>query len=418
MPAAPSANVNNNDFDPAIPTALPLFGKATVTGKIPVRLRAEGDTLVAYGYGRQRIVFSAGDVSRIQVRILRNSQNGEDMGSYLLVRGKSNSKSKSTEILLWARGAWGPGLAEICAQLGLPKPEVATTRPFTETLAPTVGRPYPLLRTHPRNWIPLLLAGILGVLVMVGLGIFAGVGLALLLPPAIGDVRDLIAIILAAAGVLGGVWVAFATRSMSIGAVRWAVASRRAGGPAPVGPFLSLDVPSHVISTVTTVLLALAIPFLLIWGPAVAITSAVHGFRDAALVSDLRTSGSATVGYVVNVPSYSTDSQGNTTVTPHAYLQFIPEGRSAVSEPDPAIGGQTWPMGTGQLVTIYYDPADPVKAAVEGQITGSVWHGAPTGNVISGALAIAIEPALIWLFYRRVTAKRRKAARDFAEGLA
>ena len=53
-----------------------------------------------------------------------------------------------------------------------------------------------------------------------------------------------------------------------------------------------------------------------------------------------------------------------------------------------------------------------------GQITGSVWHGAPTGNIVGGCVAIAIEPALAWLFYRRVTAARRKAARELTEGLA
>jgi hypothetical protein len=404
--------VNHDEFDPSIPTAYPLFGKTNLMGDMPVRLRAEGNTLAAYGFGRQRIAVRATDIGRIQVRILRDRKSGEDAGSHLIVRGKSD------QVMLWARGAWGPGLKEVCARLRLHRPDIDASRTSTRTFGPVLRHPYPVLRVRPRGWISLRLVAILVALATGALGALAGVGLSLLLPSAIGGARDLIAIALAIGGTVGGLWVFFAARSLLIGALRWAATSLRVGGPAPASRFFELDVPDRALGIIVSIAVALAIPLLLIWGPVIAINSIAHGFRDAALVSDLRQHGVATSGYVINVPVYSTDSSGNTVVTPQANLQFTQAGGGRVQEPDPAIAGWTWPMDTGDVVTVVYDPSDPARAAVQGQITGSVWHGAPAGNVVGGCLAIAIEPALIWLFYRRVTAARRKVARDFAEGLA
>ena len=410
--SAPAGKVNPGEFDPAIPTAFPLFGRTTLMGEIPVRLRAEGNTLAAYGFGHQRIAIRASDIARIEAWILRDRKNGEDMGSHLIVRGKSG------QVLLRARGAWGPGLKEICGQLRLRKPDISSGTTSIRDFGPLLRHPYPVLRVRPRGWLPLRLAAILAALALGTLGALAGVGLSLLLPSAIGGARDLVGIALAIAGAVGALWVFFAARSVAIGAARWAITSLRVGGPAPVSRFIQLDVPGRLLGLIVTTAIALAIPLLAIWGPVIAINSLAHGFRDAALVSDLRARGVTTPGYVINVPVYSTDSSGDTVVTPQATLKFTPVAGRPVQEPDPGIAGQKWPMDTGDVVTIVYDPGDPAKAAVWGQITGSVWHGAPTGNIVGGCLVIPLEPALAWLFYRRITAARRKAAHDFAEGLA
>jgi len=88
----------------------------------------------------------------------------------------------------------------------------------------------------------------------------------------------------------------------------------------------------------------------------------------------------------------------------------LPPGSAGVVQtPDPAIAGWTWPMNQRQLVTIVYDPADPRTAAVAGQISGSPWHGAPTGNLISGALITVALVPLTWLTVRRIRAQRRES---------
>jgi hypothetical protein len=145
-------------------------------------------------------------------------------------------------------------------------------------------------------------------------------------------------------------------------------------------------------------------------GPASAAAYPIDG--KAGLMGDMP------AGHVVNVPYYTTDSNGDQVEHDQATLEFSPAGGKEVQVPDPAIAGWTWPMNPDTVVTIVYDPADPQTAAVRSQITGSAWHGAPTGNVIAGGLAIIAEPFLIWLFVRRVTAARREAAREFTGGLA
>jgi hypothetical protein len=224
---------------------------------------------------------------------------------------------------------------------------------------------------------------------------------------------------LGTAGCLGGIWLFFAAKSLLTDALRWLVASLRAGGPAPWDRIAAVETPDKVLGAVVTVAVGLAIPFLLLWGPIIAINSLAHGVHDSSLVAQLRQHGTAAGGYVVNDPYYTTDSDGNQEEHDRAALVFTPQGQSQSTEvDDPAIGGWTWPIRPSVPVTVVYDPADPSTAAVQGQITGSVWHGAPTGNVIAGGLALLAEAPLIWLFVRRVTAARRKASKDFVEGFA
>jgi hypothetical protein len=59
----------------------------------------------------------------------------------------------------------------------------------------------------------------------------------------------------------------------------------------------------------------------------------------------------------------------------------------------------------------------PRSRGAEQQITGSVWHGAPTANLISGGLLTLALPPLIWLLVLRVCRRRWRQAKEFVDGL-
>jgi hypothetical protein len=169
-------------------------------------------------------------------------------------------------------------------------------------------------------------------------------------------------------------------------------------------------------ATLATVGMVLLVPALIGWGPGVGIATLVHGFSDASLVAELRGHGVSTPGFVIDVPQYSTDDNGNTTVTDVPTLAFL-VGKQVWQTPDPAIGGRPLPLdpanpaGTRDLVTVVYLAADPDTAAAERQIAGSVWHGAPTGNLVSAALLTLALPFLLWRLVRRIS-RRRRGLRD------
>ncbi|HEX4831529.1 MAG TPA: hypothetical protein VH478_10600 [Trebonia sp.] len=414
MHAVPIGTLSSEP-DPTILTAYPVEGKASVLGDMPVRLRAEGTTLAAYGFGHQRIAVPASEIATIQAYV-RRGPKGEVAAASLALIGHSGSP------LLWARGPWGPGLEELRKKLrirSLTHPTGRLTAHFRTRRS--LPRGTPVLRTRPRGWLVLGITAFAVALLMTIGGALAGVGLSLLLPSGIGGIRDLIGIALAIGGVLGGIWLFYAIRSVLADGLRWLVASLRAGGPAPWDRFWRVETPAMVLGTIVTIMVALSIPLLLIWGPIIAGVSLSHGYRDAALVRDLRQHGVQVAGTVVNDPYYTTDSDGDEEEHDRAALSFSPVGqtRQQLTVDDPGIAGITWPIDPYDPVTVVYDPADPQKAAVQQQITGSVWHGAPIGNVIGGAVAVLIfEPPLIWLFILRVTASRRKAGREFTRGLA
>jgi hypothetical protein len=399
--------------EPEIPTAFPIEGKTNLMGDMPVRLRAEGQTLAAYGFGRQRIAIPADQIGTIQSYLARDKA-GKLTGCSLAILTRHGTP------LLWARGPWKPGLADVRKALGIPV--VAYPAPGDWVACKTrwsVPRGTPVLRVRPRFWLASGLIGLALLLTMAAFGGVAGAQLSLLLPPGIGGVRDLIGIALGTAGVLGATWLFFAAKSLLSDVLRWLVASLRAGGPAPWDRFIHLETPDKVLGGLVTVAIGLAIPFLLVWGPSIALDSLHHGLDDATLVAQLRQHGTAATGYVINVPYYTTDSSGEEVEHDQATLEFTPQGKSQATEvADPAIGGWTWPMRPEVPVTVVYDQGDPSTAAVQGQITGSVWHGAPTGNIIAGGLALLAEVPLVWVFIFRVTVLRRKARSDFVKGLA
>src|SRR5262249_35222944 len=129
----------------------------------------------------------------------------------------------------------------------------------------------------------------------------------------------------------------------------------------------------------------LLVPALIGWGPAVAIATGVHGVSDSHLVAGLRANGVRTQGFLIDVPDYGTDDNGNTTVTDVSTLAFRAGGQDW-EDTDPSIGGRPLPLDssdpidTREPVTVVYDPSDLNTAAALRQITGSVWHGAPTAN--------------------------------------
>ena len=74
-----------------------------------------------------------------------------------------------------------------------------------------------------------------------GLCLGGGIGgalLGLLLPASVGDARILVTVGLGVAGALAGTWLFNFGLGFAGGLARWAVASRRAGVPAPAGQFL------------------------------------------------------------------------------------------------------------------------------------------------------------------------------------
>jgi hypothetical protein len=124
---------------------------------------------------------------------------------------------------------------------------------------------YQWLRVWPVGGHMALVAAGLG---RAGLCVGGGIGgaaLGLLLPASVGDARILIAIGLGVAGALAGTWLYnFGTR-LVVGVIRWAVASRRAGAPAPVGQFLQASGASSWTGLAASAVPAAPVPLPAIW---------------------------------------------------------------------------------------------------------------------------------------------------------
>lgn len=404
---------NHLQYDASLPVAYPLNAVQSLMGDIPVRVRAEGECLVAYGFGRQQVAIPRVMIGQVMVHWVRGSK-GERTSPSLLVRDRDRGL-----VLLRVPGQWGPGLDEVCSALQLGMPCFEGTRSGLQTRAALATAPgFRKIRVRPRLLWLAQLAGVLLGLALTGLGATAGVLLALLLPGAIGGARDLIAVAFAVAGISLVLTVITYAKRLFTGILRWAVASARAGAPAPPERFVHVSGENVLAKWLVTVGAFLAIPTLLIWGIAIEAVTVSHGFRDQALVADLRSHGVSVTGQVIDVPYTTTDDHGNVTWHDQANLDFTPPGSDNVTEPDPGIAGMTWPMNPGIPVRVVYDPSDPGKAAVAGQIAGSPWHGAPTGNIVGGIVAFVLLPPAVWLAYRRSTAGRRKATEDAIAGLA
>ena len=123
------------------------------------------------------------------------------------------------------------------------------------------------------------------------------------------------------------------------------------------------------------------------------------------------------------MPRYGTDSSGNTTVTDVATLAFKAHGETQQAA-DPSIGGRPLPLdaddpaATQVPETVVYLPDNPQVAAARQQIAGSVWHGAPTANLISGGIFTLALPPLFLYLVLRVRRLRWRRAKDLVEGLS
>ena len=393
------------------PEARPGPPFTDLLGRQPVRIVAEGHDLAAYGFGHQRIAIPGASVSRV-----------------MLTRAPAVVFLDHDEhMLLKAAGSWNPyGLTAVCGRAGAPRPALppARTRTRTRTRSsrsrkqPVPRWPkaagYRRLRVRPRGFAAGMTALVLAAIAFACLGAFAGSLPAVALPGSTGTVRNLIGIAGALIGLTLALWLFGICVRTGLAAVRWSAASRQMQSPAPWAPFYPRSAKRGRARMLLTIGMVLAVPALIGWGPGIGIVTLVHGFSDQALVTHLRAVGVRAPGQVVGVPQYSTDSDGNTTVTYQANLEFT-AGSQGVLTPDPAIGGRIWPIG--DLVTVVYDPAQPQTAVAQGQLHGPPWGGAPLGNLISGALLTLLLPVLVWRLILRISRLRRAAREDMLEGL-
>jgi hypothetical protein len=399
-------------------------------GRIRVRLCAEDGNLVAYGFGGQRVVLPAESVGAVNTVSSFRTGRRIKHGRALLVLDRED------RILLRADGLWETygEVKKVCRAAKVPSPShVWSTSSGSIRSSKTRGqrgstrrpprfakaRGYVKLRTNPRGTSLRVLAQIVLFLAAAGLGGFIGVIPGVVLPEWFGAVRTLIGIAGVVLGVAGGIWAGAAISHVLADAVRWTVTSWAAAAAAPARRFFGRR---REHSAAWLGLANAGLVFLVValvgWGPGVGLASLVHGFRDSSLVAELRANGSTTPGTLIDVPDYSTDNNGEETETDVPTLSFLDHETT-----DPSIGGRPLaldasdPLDTEEPETVVYLASDPDVAAAEQQVTGSVWHGAPTANLISGGLFTLALPPLIWLLVLRVRRRRWRQAKEFVDGL-
>jgi hypothetical protein len=391
-------------------------------GRIKVRLSAQDRHLVAYGFGGQRVAIPAAEVGAVQVVEAYRTGRRKRTPALLVL-------DHQHRILLRAPGQWETygEVARVCREAGAPAPAY---KPFTARSSGKARRRPPLyvkapacrrLRTVSRGTsIRVIVAGALGLAIISGAAI-AGTFPAQALPGWIGSVRVLLGIIGAVLGAAAGLWLCRAAYHLALDALRWVIASARVQAVAPARRFFGQErgerrEHSRNWSRAVTIGLLALVPALIGWGPAVGIASLVNGLSDSQLVATLRAHGTSVPGLLIDVPGYSSDSGGKVTITDIATLEFHPvdpRDQQAAQTPDPPIGGRPLPLDaidprhTQIPVTVVYLPGNMSVAAARQQLTGSVWHGAPTANLIAGVLFTLALPALILYLVIRIRRERR-----------
>ena len=423
--------------DPKRPQACPATYPMDLMGRIRVKLTAEGGDLVAYGFGGQRIVLPHKSIGAVRtVDRYRIGQSNITRENALLVLDRAG------RILLRANGLWETygEVQRVCQAAKLPSPTHTSTvsylrpgkyqsrpKPSQRTTRPAPrfykAPEYRRLRVRPRGW-PLRLLAVLTLYgLTTGLGGFLMALPAVMLPEWFGAVRTLLILIGVALGASAGAWVGAAVLHVWTDGLRWAAASWAAGAPAPASRFFTRRRErSNGWQWAANVGLTALFVALFGWGPGVGIVTTAHGFRDASLVASLRQSGATTHGTLVDVPDYETASNGQVTEKDVSTLSFK-VGGNLVQDDDPSIGGRPLPLDSGDPKdtsvpeTIVYLPDNHDVAAAWQQITGSVWHGAPTANLISGGiLTLALPPFGLFLVLR-LRRLRWKRASGFVEDL-
>jgi hypothetical protein len=427
-------NLDDLVRDPQHPQTCPLKCPMDLMGRIRVWLAAEDGNLVAYGFGGQRVVLPATSVG--EVHTVNSFRAGGIIrhGPALLVLDRER------RILLRASGRWETygELALVCRAAKVPAPThlVATLKPPPRsrsasrsggrqaqrgtTLTPRFRKApgYRKVRVNPRGTTLRVLAQGALFLALAVIGARLGALPADALPEWTGAVRTLIGIVGALLGLAGGIWAAAALSHLIADALRWAVTSWAAGTVAPGGRFFRRREPSGAWSVAGNVGLVALVPALIAWGPGVGIASLAHGQRDSSLVAELRAHGEAAPGLLIDVQQSSTGSNGDVTVWDVPTLSFY--GWQAT---DPSIGGRPLPLNaadpasTREQQTVVFLPTDPRVAAAQQQIAGSVWHGAPTANLITGGLFTLALPPLLWFLVLRFRRLRWRSAKGMVEGL-
>ena len=92
------------EFDPKFPAAYPIEGRVNILGEMPVRLRAEGKMLVAYGFGGQRVEIPVASIRQVWIHPEFEVSPAGPVREALLVLDTKH------RVLLKAPGAWGPGV--------------------------------------------------------------------------------------------------------------------------------------------------------------------------------------------------------------------------------------------------------------------------------------------------------------------
>jgi hypothetical protein len=432
-------NLDELAADPERAQAVPADPPMDLMGRIRVRLCAEDGGLVAYGFG-QRIVLpaaSVGAVRTVDAYRARRADRVRSRGRGLLIFDHED------RILVRASGLWETQgeVATVCRAAGVPAPShvefpvgrsaelrygVSSTRQLRKIRKMEEQQTPPLyqeapgyckLRDRPRGTVARVLALMVLFLLTIGFAALAGTRPAIALPEWIGAVRVLLGIAGAVLGLFGGGWLFVAVTHVIKDGLRWAVASRSARTLAPPDRFFHRRERSDAWSGLATAGMVVLVPALIGWGPGVGIASLVHGLSDSRTVAELRAHGVSTPGFLIDVPDYSTDDKGDTTVTDVATLAFIPDKQDGPWETtDPAIGGRPLPLNQADLadtryrVTVVYLPGDPDTAAAKQQIVGSVWRGAPTANMIVASVFTLALPLLIVCLVFRL--RRRRFLRD------
>jgi hypothetical protein len=423
-------NLDDLVRDPQHPQTCPLKCPMDLMGRIRVWLAAEDGNLVAYGFGGQRVVLPATSVGEVHTVNSFRVGRGIVHGPALLVLDYER------RILLRASGRWETygELAVVCRAARVPTPThlVTTLKPRSgsrsrgrqarrsTTLTPRFKKApgYRKLRANPRGrTLRVLAQGVLFLLTM-GIGFLLGAIPGAALPEWTGAVRWLIGIAGVLLGTAGGIWVGAALSHLVADALRWAVTSWAAGTVAPGGRFFRRRERSGGWAVAAHVGLVALVPALIAWGPGVGIASLAHGQRDSSLVAELRAHGVAAPGLLIDVQQFSTGSDGTVTVTDVPTLSFL--GWKAT---DPSIGGRPLaldtadPASTREQETVVFLPSDPQVAAARQQIAGSVWHGAPTANLITGGLFTLALPPLLWFLVLRFRRLRWQRAKGMVEDL-
>jgi len=248
--------------DPASPAAYPVDGQVGLLGEMPVWLRAEGQALVAYGVGGQRVEIPARSIRQVWIHPEFQPTAGGRVRAALLVLDARH------RVLLKVPGVWGPGVPDVCHRLGLHKQPVVLGPMSASRKVPSLADAdgcQQLRVRRVRGRVARAAAAVGRAALCLGGGI-GGVLLGLLLPRSVGDVRTLVAAGLGVAGALAGVWLYNFGARFAAGLIRWAVASRRAGAPAPAGPFLRVSGASDWNARAAEAALAAAVPVLAVWG--------------------------------------------------------------------------------------------------------------------------------------------------------